>query len=354
MKIAIVGAGWYGCHLGISLKNLGFDVIIYEKNDAIFEEASSKNQNRLHLGFHYARDAATRIQTKNGFEAFENLYNFTIEEINDNIYAIPDLESQICPETYRLTMVSAGLQFEQVDPKKFGIKNCTFGFKTKEKVINWQIAKDYFNQRLNNQLKLSTKIENFEEREDSIILDNDRFDFLIDCSWGQLNSLKKDVYFEPCILLRYKAKKQVQNFSVTLVDGRLPSIYPEAGLKTVTLSSVTNTPLGMFANWDEASDCIELFSHINLEKKIEKMESELKYYLPEAFEYLDFIEPQFSIKTKKLQKSANRECSVKRTGRVIEVMSGKIDTIFTAQKEVLTLMSQHCQPIPQNHQISNL
>ena len=43
MKIAIVGAGWYGCHLGISLKNLGFDVIIYEKNDAIFEEGESND-----------------------------------------------------------------------------------------------------------------------------------------------------------------------------------------------------------------------------------------------------------------------------------------------------------------------
>lgn len=335
-----MGAGWYGCHLAMSLQNFGLDVSIFEQKNDIFSGASSKNQNRLHLGFHYARDAATREQTKSGFEKFEKTYGFLLEEIGSNIYAIPEIESQICPETYRLTMVSAGLYFDQVDPKEFGIENCKFGFKTREKVINWDEAKVYFKKQLHNELQLSTKIEHIQDQHDAIIVNNEKFDFLIDCSWGQLNLQKSDIFFEPCILLRYDVDPALQDFAVTFVDGSLPSVYPESGLKTATLSSVSHTPLGQFPTWEQAAQCLEKVTSEVIQSKIEKMQSEIKFYYPHFSEYFKFIEPQMSIKTKSFHKSANRQCSVNRNGRVIEVMSGKIDTIFAAQSETLVLMSQ--------------
>lgn len=49
MKIAIIGAGWIGCHLAHKLKN-NHKITIYDKED-IFSGSSSNNQNRLHLGF---------------------------------------------------------------------------------------------------------------------------------------------------------------------------------------------------------------------------------------------------------------------------------------------------------------
>ena len=32
-KVAIIGAGWYGCHLGLMLDAMGCDVNIFEKNN---------------------------------------------------------------------------------------------------------------------------------------------------------------------------------------------------------------------------------------------------------------------------------------------------------------------------------
>ena len=37
MKIAIIGGGWVGCHLAYKLKEK-HDVILYEKNEFLFEE----------------------------------------------------------------------------------------------------------------------------------------------------------------------------------------------------------------------------------------------------------------------------------------------------------------------------
>ena len=39
-RIAIIGAGWYGCHIGLSLKHLGFDVTIFEKENDVLTRAS--------------------------------------------------------------------------------------------------------------------------------------------------------------------------------------------------------------------------------------------------------------------------------------------------------------------------
>ena len=46
MKIAIIGAGWYGCHLALVLKEEGHDVTVFEKNSEIFRGASGYNQFR--------------------------------------------------------------------------------------------------------------------------------------------------------------------------------------------------------------------------------------------------------------------------------------------------------------------
>ena len=43
-KICIVGAGWYGCHLGYKLSKSGHNVSIFEKNTDIFQGSSGFNQ----------------------------------------------------------------------------------------------------------------------------------------------------------------------------------------------------------------------------------------------------------------------------------------------------------------------
>ena len=73
MKITIIGGGWVGCHLAKKLI-LNHDVKIYDKNKSLFEESSYKNQNRLHLGYHYSRNHKTRELCKNTFQKFIEEY----------------------------------------------------------------------------------------------------------------------------------------------------------------------------------------------------------------------------------------------------------------------------------------
>ena len=47
-KIAIIGAGWFGCYIAYDLIRSGYDVNVFEKEKEIFLGASGFNQNRLH------------------------------------------------------------------------------------------------------------------------------------------------------------------------------------------------------------------------------------------------------------------------------------------------------------------
>jgi L-2-hydroxyglutarate oxidase LhgO len=82
-KVAIIGAGWYGCHIGSSLKTLGFDVTVFEQHARPLHEASGNNQFRLHLGFHYPRHHGTRVQSRDGFMRFMERYPYLSREVTE-------------------------------------------------------------------------------------------------------------------------------------------------------------------------------------------------------------------------------------------------------------------------------
>ena len=90
IKICIIGAGWFGCHIGYELKKRNFKVKIFEKGNDIFANASGNNTNRLHLGFHYPRSFTTRKMSYEGYIKFLRHYPSLSNKLNYNIYAIAD------------------------------------------------------------------------------------------------------------------------------------------------------------------------------------------------------------------------------------------------------------------------
>ena len=124
-KIAIIGAGWFGCHIASEIIKLNkFYIQIFEKNNEIFEEASTNNQNRLHLGFHYPRSKETRTQSKKGFKKFLGIYPFLCSKVKNNIYGIANhQDSQIDFGTFLQVMRSENLKYKEVNAKQnFGIE----------------------------------------------------------------------------------------------------------------------------------------------------------------------------------------------------------------------------------------
>ena len=85
-QVAVIGGGIYGCHFAhvfktacervssIKGENISAKLIIYEKDDVLFSQASGKNSFRIHKGFHYPRSGSTRNMCFHDHNRFKLMY----------------------------------------------------------------------------------------------------------------------------------------------------------------------------------------------------------------------------------------------------------------------------------------
>jgi hypothetical protein len=335
-RLAVIGAGWYGCHIASSLNALGFDATVFEKDSRPLHGSSGNNQFRLHLGFHYPRHYGTRMQSRNGFMRFIERYPLLSTPVEQNIYAVPRDDSLIDYLTYRLIMTSSGIEFSEIESAPVEIAGVEGMFMVGERVLQIGRARKYFLDRLGTRLNLNVPVEAIEERDDCIYVNGSRFDFVVDATWGHFSAPPMRVFYEPTLLLYYQAKQHFP--AVTLVDGPLCSVYPTENPDVFTLSSVPHTPLGSFPSASEAAQFQRSISNELVTSRRAEMERQISKYIPAFQDIFTYAGPQLAIKTKPIGNHDDRSCYVNMRGRVLSVMSGKIDTIFFATERILFLL----------------
>ena len=168
MKICIIGGGWVGCHLTKVFRSK-HQVDLFESKD-VFSKISSQNQNRLHLGYHYCRSFYTRELCKNTFNKFLTEYKFLIDNIQDNLYAIPFNESLLDYNSY----IKIFENFSTHTKKEINFLNNIEGvINTDEKFINPIKAKKYFLDLLSDNLVIKKvtldNIREFKKKYDLVI-----------------------------------------------------------------------------------------------------------------------------------------------------------------------------------------
>jgi len=333
-RVAIVGGGWYGCHIGLALKSLQMDVDVFEKSDRLMNLASGNNQFRLHLGFHYARHHGTRIQSRDGFIRFTERYANLSAPVADNLYAVPKISSVMDFETYKLIMVSSGLSFVDLPNGVDYLQNIEGVVRTNERVILLDRARTYFAERLKDCLHLGTPVDTIENGDYCAYVNGKKYDYVIDATWGHHIRPPIDIDYEPTILLYYETNQNMP--AITLVDGPLCSVYPTEDPSIFTLSSVVHTPLGKYGSPAEAISRRDTVSAAEIRAKRSAMEKQISVNMPAFGDCFRFAGVQLAIKTKPIGRFDDRSCHVYRDGRIFVVMSGKIDTIFFATERILS------------------
>ena len=340
MKIAVIGAGWYGCHIANELTLDHYDVDLYESKSDIFQGASGFNQNRLHQGFHYPRSYVTREQSFSGFKQFIEKYGLLTSVIDDNIYAIAKNKSFIDFETYIQVMDASGVEYEICSSKKYDLKNISGAVKCNERLIRTDKARKYFRELLDEKLLLNTAITEIINKEDSVLVNNIHYDAVINCTWSTLLPFSKPkVYYEPFVTFLYKSDT-FNSKAITIMDGPFFSIYPFSK-NTFSLTHVDLNPIGKFATFKLAKEHIQKTnkSYFNAIRK--KNEDAVMYILPTFNSIFTYENYFISYKTKLDDASDPRHCLISKKNRIIQVMSGKIDTIFTAYEEVIKWLKKY-------------
>ena len=330
MKVAIIGAGWYGCHLASVFKRRIEQVDVFERGDDIFGGASSFNQNRLHQGFHYPRCKTTRNQSKRGYHLFKKHYPGVILEPDYNLYGVPSKGSRLDFETYKDIMSASGLRYEDVtDVSPFPLSNIAGLIDCEESVIVPELAKKYFQEKLYKNIFLKSEVD-----EEKLKCLSDEYDYVIDCTWGGVG-FEKDHYYEPCIYFIAKSQ-HYKNMGLTLMDGDLFSIYPCDSVNH-TVTHVKHTPLGRFKTQEMAREFIRESKNnedLIIAKK-ESFTSAIEEYFPTFSKEFEFTDVRFAVKTKVTGDLDSRYVTILRDKNVIKVNSGKIDTVFDAEALVM-------------------
>jgi len=341
-KIAIIGAGWFGCHIASEILKLKkFDIKIFEKNNQIFDGASSNNQNRLHLGFHYPRSKITRSQSKNSYKKFLKDYPFLCKKVKNNIYSIAKSKyTKLDFETFLQIMKAENLNFKIINEKRFDLKNISGSIKTDEMLIDIEKSKKYFYQKLKSHLSLNHEIKKIKKVNNKFLIDNNLYDYVFNCTYYQkFVQVPIEVYYEVTTSLIYKCSKYFP--ALTLMDGPFFTIYP---LKK-NYYNIYSVVHSRFGKSKKIFKCEKMLSKIRknkrfLNKKKFLIEKQISNFYPNFKKNFKFDKYLTCIRTLNDTENAERSYKIYKNGNSFNVYSGKIDHIISAGKEIINFFKK--------------
>jgi len=322
LKIAIIGGGWTGCHLASRLMNQA-DVTLFERNEILISEASLINQNRLHYGYHYARNHATRMLCRDTFEQFMLDYGHLTENVQNNFYAVSEDESLLDAETIRL--IFKDWPHEEADASL--LKHSSLLLHTIEKYISPTATGKYFEQLL---LPI---VRREEIDESSIALLKQDYDFVLDCTNNSLLPASNGDYFEAVAMFIYRPINTPPFGALTFIDGELFSIYPYGSsmfsLSHVKLGVIEQKQINCFGN-----------NYGSMHNRRHLMEEHVVRYWPEFHDHFKYAFPVVSIKAKCKNASAQRTPIFRQHGNLLSFYTGKIQGIYAIEQMAKSALNQ--------------
>lgn len=326
-EICIIGGGWYGCHLALFLKKKGFKITLFEKENDIFLGSSGFNQYRLHIGYHYPRSSETIIEAKKNFKKFNKIYKKFIFYPKNNIYCIANKESLIDFGTYIKILKGHRLNYKI---KKFNfLKNIQGSIVSNEGVLlNKEIIK-FFKNNLRNEIIYNTKIKSLKKIKE-------KYNFVIDCTNNTFkNNIGRNINYILTLSHIYKKKTQKDVYPVTIMDGKLASIYPYAGKKHYfTLTHSEYTHIKKFKSFKSLKEFSKKVSKSIIKKNRFLSEKSISNFYINFTKHLSYKGFFLSFKIIEEEKSDKRGIVLKRNGNILSICSPKIANIFSAQEYI--------------------
>ncbi len=329
MRVRILGAGLYGCHLAAALLKDGHGVVVHEIADKVFAGATGNIPARLHQGQHYPRSGLTRTACREHYSEFMAVYGDFTHGVACNVYAVAEHDSLVDFGTYRQILADE-IEFITVErPAELGLRNVEGAILTGERhVLSDKLAEHF----------AATLAGYIEFGRSPGLVDDPEWDLTIDATSCANDGLNVDRY-EACLTLLLEGPA---DRAVTIMDGPFPSLYPwdEArGLSSLT--SAKWTPLGRFETWTEARAFLDgLEGWRALAQHELGMVEQMASYYPRLRDEYRTVDHRLSIRAMPRSAADARLVDVVRVGeRALRVRAGKLDAIFHAERLVKTMLA---------------
>ena len=113
MRIAVVGAGLFGCTAAIYAARAGHDVHLFEAKPELMCGATASTYSRLHRGYHYPRSPATGEESRSAERSFRREYGPAVIDDGDQFYAVPRSGSRVTVDQFRDFLDNYDLPFSE-------------------------------------------------------------------------------------------------------------------------------------------------------------------------------------------------------------------------------------------------
>jgi len=274
MRILIVGAGIFGCNIGIELAKAKYQVDIVEKSDDIMKFASLTNHNRLHLGYHYLRSIKTAKQSIEGLVSFLFYYGQSVLHSFPNYYAIAKDGSYTSGEDFVKFCDEVGIDYDEEypDPYLMNPDMLEVSFKVPEPVFDYGVLKSIVLKNLKDRdLNVSFNVEcqGIRKTNDGKFIANlsgkeKEYDVVINCTYENINTINSmlnippsKLLYEDIVIPSFSFNRE--HFGLTIMDGPFCSVMPRGRSENNFLlyhvnASVLKSHLGIEKpNWDMES-----------------------------------------------------------------------------------------------------
>lgn len=106
--VAVVGGGFFGCSLAVTLADQGHRVLLVEERDELLQRASYNNQARVHQGYHYPRSILTALRSRINFPHWVKAYRECVVDDFDKYYAVARRFSKVSAQQFAGFMERVG------------------------------------------------------------------------------------------------------------------------------------------------------------------------------------------------------------------------------------------------------
>lgn len=368
MKIGIVGAGWYGCHLACVLKSAGYEVTLFEKNADFFMGISGEFGIRLHAGPHYPRSAETRKNCRRGFDEFYKRYPELVIEHAYSIYGLGEVGANNEPTKVNAEQFKAickeSINCHEIDPKTWGYQNLISAINIEEPSIAvgerlHKTFRKYLKEAGVNPV-FNFEVKKLEKSGDKISISNGQvteyFDHIINATSFQSLLPTEELPFEmelvyqPCLALVYEDSMPTERpLSFIVMDGWFPCLMPNNGLqeekqatRKYLLTHGKWTIMGSFAKASEAQNLLENLDKDFIEQQVKPpSEQEMNRFWPEFAQRFKYTGQWKGAVLAKLKTTREfRSAITFAKDGVIHIIPGKVSNIFDAEREVFAYLNK--------------
>tara|TARA_B100000575_G_C23135770_1_gene659780 strand:- start:1956 stop:2993 length:1038 start_codon:yes stop_codon:yes gene_type:complete len=237
MKIAIIGSGFFGCSLAINLSKK-FQVDLYERENTIFNGASSCNQFRYHSGYHYPRSQKTVNEISKSKKDFITFFGENVFKKTKNYYSIAK-NSKINFKKYSKFLKKNNLYHKEIDilsnvptiEKSIIVDEKILDFfQTKKKLLK-EIGRNKINLYLNKEFKKSN-LKNYDK---VLIATYSNNNYVLSNLGIKKLATKKYQLVEKIVI---QLPKEYRKKSYVVVDGNFVCVDPFLGTNYHLLSDV--------------------------------------------------------------------------------------------------------------------